>query len=325
MRGANFRPLIMGAVILLFLASGFLNASLERQAVQRTAANELVQIRHLQRIAAQSPGPKLIVAGGSNVIFGINAAQIGRELGINAVNLGMWNLLAGPNNYEKLLRSVVRPGDIVVYADVRWFAVPSTGERDDGARFEDEIALSLVKLGGLEFRRNTGHALPVWTLVPTISPAVQAMRLLRPAAATVRDATGDWNACVSPQSVYPLGAPNGAPPPAIFDEVRRIEKLTSERGATLVLEVPQLLIDERQRKSWEGYRAALENGLKPIAPLVRHTGKMADPLITDASLFCDLAVHLRPAAGAVRSAQLAAWLAHQPMLSRLRAHQPTRR
>lgn len=316
MRDVNFRRGIMAAAIALFVASGFANAALERQYLRRLATDDLAQIRQLQRVAEQTHGPNIILAGGSNVIYGFDAAKITRDLRVHTVNIGMMNLLDGPNNYEKLLRSVVKHGDIVVYADSRWFTSPSMQQRQYLSSQEHKTASALAQIGSIEFRGSISSPLPVWTLLPQNPLAAETFHLLHPAPATVRDASGDFKACVRLQSFFPQPAPNGAPARAIFEEVQRIAKLTGERGATLVLVEPPVLIDELQRKSWTIYRAALERGLKPIAPLI-----MAARLSSNAREFCDTPFHLRPAMRSVRSAQLVSRLTQLRLLARIRARE----
>lgn len=324
MRAVDLRFVIMGAAIALFTASGFANAALERQVLLRTAADDLGQIRQLQRIAAQSDRPNLILAGGSNVIYGFDAAQIGRDLGVHAINLGMSNLLEGPGNYENLLRSVVKRGDIVVFADSGWFVTASMHQRHFAARHEDRVAISLARLGGVEFAEERRSGLPVWTLVPESPLAAEAVRFLQPALAARREASGDMKACVTLQSVSPQAAPRGLPAPEIFDRIRRIAALTTQRGATLVLEEPRVLINERQRNAWESYRAALELGLKAIAPLAHEGGAISSPFSADPRQTCDGPFHLRPSARVARSAQLVAWMAKQPIIAELRQRDATK-
>lgn len=318
MRVADLRIWLIGAAIVLFGLSGFANAALERQALTRVANVNLAQIRKLQQIARRANGPKLILAGGSNTLYGLDADGIGRSLGVHAVNVGMFNLLNGQSNYTILLRSIVGPGDVVVFADSNWLVAPSLHQRENATLVERKLAASLFRSGSAEFSGIDSAALPTWSLLPESPMVSEIAKLLRPASYLKRGSSGDLLSRTAPRPIQPLAAPKVPPAPIIFERVRQLAALTKQRGATLFLEQPWVLINDLQRGAWQNYATALDKGLQPIAPVVGRDFETPGPFRTDGRQFCDSPFHLQPAMRATRSAQLVAWLKQQPALERLR-------
>lgn len=66
-----------------------------------------------EELAAASDRPRLLVVGGSGVLFGVKAAMIERETGLRSVNLGV---MAGLGTRYLLTRTarILRPGDTVL-------------------------------------------------------------------------------------------------------------------------------------------------------------------------------------------------------------------
>lgn len=61
----------------------------------------------------ERPGPKIVIAAGSNAYFGLQAKQLAAATGRNAVNLGMQGALPF-RFYAGLLEKHLKPGDIVL-------------------------------------------------------------------------------------------------------------------------------------------------------------------------------------------------------------------
>lgn len=59
------------------------------------------------------PSPKLVFTGGSCTLFGIDAAEVQRELRIPAINLGLHAAMRLEDHLD-LARAVAKPGDIVI-------------------------------------------------------------------------------------------------------------------------------------------------------------------------------------------------------------------
>ena len=65
-----------------------------------------------KEIAARMKGPRLLLVGGSSVLFSINARQIERQIGISTVNLGTHAAL-GTEYLLEQTRQIAKPGDTV--------------------------------------------------------------------------------------------------------------------------------------------------------------------------------------------------------------------
>ena len=68
-----------------------------------------------QLLAAERPGHRLLVVGGSSALFGINAQLIEKETGHPTVNMG--TLLGLNLDYRfYLIKKIARPGDTILLA-----------------------------------------------------------------------------------------------------------------------------------------------------------------------------------------------------------------
>lgn len=68
-----------------------------------------------RQIALNTPSPKIVVIGASNVLYGVRAEQIARQTDMPTVNFGMVSSL-GIDIIATAARSVLKPGDIAVLA-----------------------------------------------------------------------------------------------------------------------------------------------------------------------------------------------------------------
>ncbi len=66
-----------------------------------------------RQIALRMASPKIVVLGGSNVLYGIRAESLQKALGQPAVNFG-FVMNFGPDYLARLAESVLRPGDTLV-------------------------------------------------------------------------------------------------------------------------------------------------------------------------------------------------------------------
>jgi hypothetical protein len=88
-----------------------------------------------ESLAAAEQKPRLLIVGGSSVLFGVQAALIQRETGQPTINLGTHAAL-GPRYLLNRARAVVRPGDTVLLA--LEYELYEWGDAD-GARWMDAI------------------------------------------------------------------------------------------------------------------------------------------------------------------------------------------
>lgn len=312
---------VMFAAIVVAIA-GFVEAATEPRAARDEARESLAHIILIHRAVARVPGPRLILAGGSNVVYGMAARDIGRRLSVPTVNAGMINLLAGYDNYRRFLRSIVGPGDVVVFSDSNWL-VAGTGRQALAAQLaEARLAASLANLGEGEFAGGGNPRWPIWTILPSRPMLAQlaAWRLKR--FEIPRSTLGDSLDCIPALAIDPLRFPASKPERMrVSDDIQMVAAIVAERHARLLLVLPWTLIEPKERNGWRRLGAQLVEQLAAVAPVAIDAG--VDPTVSvwrsNASEFCDSAVHLSASFRAVRSAQIAAWLASRPEIARLRA------
>ena len=68
---------------------------------------------HKIELAQETPGPRILLAGGSSSPYATNCALIVAETGLPCINVGVTAYL-GLGYYLRLLESTMRPGDIIV-------------------------------------------------------------------------------------------------------------------------------------------------------------------------------------------------------------------
>ncbi|HZZ92504.1 MAG TPA: hypothetical protein VFE23_08075 [Usitatibacter sp.] len=68
-----------------------------------------------QAVSYAMQGPRIVIAGGSNALYGIRARDLSRELGVPVMNAALHAGL-GPEYYLHQLEKLVRPGDTLVLA-----------------------------------------------------------------------------------------------------------------------------------------------------------------------------------------------------------------
>ncbi len=65
------------------------------------------------RILEQASSPKMIITGGSNVLFGVDGEKIGRKFNMKVVNMGLCLMFPLPYLFEEV-KDTIKSGDIVV-------------------------------------------------------------------------------------------------------------------------------------------------------------------------------------------------------------------
>lgn len=78
-------------------------------------AHEFGVTRDKHRLLRESPSPRMIFVGGSNVLFGMDSPTAYRETGYHPVNMGLLGSLR-LNYFLREIEDSLRPGDLVVLA-----------------------------------------------------------------------------------------------------------------------------------------------------------------------------------------------------------------
>jgi hypothetical protein len=77
--------MLLFVLMQLALVSGLLHLFSDARAENPLYASTVIKHKRL----AAAPSPRLILVGGSNVLFGIDSAMIERETDFNPVNMGL--------------------------------------------------------------------------------------------------------------------------------------------------------------------------------------------------------------------------------------------
>lgn len=94
----------------LVLLTGFLIGMRDDRAADD---NYLAAVLEKDRIIRNTPSPKIILVGGSNLAFGIDSRMMQDSLGLNVVNMGLYAKL-GLKYMLAQVRPYIRRGDVVV-------------------------------------------------------------------------------------------------------------------------------------------------------------------------------------------------------------------
>lgn len=294
--------------------AGFVNARYLRTNYDSVARNYRGEIEQVRHAIARTPGPRLIIAGGSSTLFGLDAGAIERQLGVPTVNAGMPSMLGSEDVYNEFLTAMVQPGDLVVYSNSHWMAPSTQRQSRDEAADAARIADRLSRMGPIEFSLRDKAAWPMFLFLPHRALIGQ---VADPHPHVPLDWERDANASAivckpNLRTRVPLDAPGTMPPASMFERSREVVQSVRARGGDTILAESWTLIHERERGRWQPYRRVLAGGLARIAPLVKAPEPLA--LNSAANDFCDSPLHLTSAGRKVRTDHLIAAFRTDPAL-----------
>lgn len=288
----------------VYLGFGFLYA-LDR----RDTSNVLYEIfRGKVHAASQVHGPRLLLVGGSNTIWGLRSAIIESESGIPTFNLALTHEAYDPKAMRTMALSVVQPGDTVIYASVSFWNSRSTdpaaaGEllRVAGLASEDSSGLDVLK----QKLDRIWSPYPQKSTIVTSLPALYRRYIRHEPSEHMQglNAQGDLASCQAPGSV--AGPNTYVDPPdqsVFFGELEDFEDDLRQRGASLVLTFPPNLILESERDKWiQTFTPQFETMKRRFAVA---QADLESSLYVDKNEFCDTGFHLADAEAAQRSQRL---------------------
>lgn len=202
----------------------------------------LGELKYKAELLEDTPGPRIVLVGGSGIAFGVDSALMERELpGYSVVNFGIYAAL-GTTVMLDLSQPYVREGDIVVLIPEQqgqtlsgWFDPAVMWQGLDGA-------FDLLRLLPRDKLERLAGAFPSFA-GQKFSCFIQG-RPPRPQGVYRRDSFNSWGDVSSPlcvQNEMPGGFDAGTPirfdPDMVTDEfaqrVREYAKAVSEAGAVL--------------------------------------------------------------------------------------------
>jgi hypothetical protein len=210
----------------------------------RASTSLLFAKRDKDVLLRDTPGPRLILVGGSNVSFGINSQLLEDELGMNPVNTGLHASLGLKYMMDSTL-PYVRQGDVVVL-------IPEYSHYYGGRTYGEEALLRTV----LDVDRRSISTLGVrqWVNVARYLPKL-ALSKLKPGEYVFRpnpegavyergafnrygDVSLHWT--LARRAFAPYGPASGSFDDAVIEDIREFEKRVLERGAVLYVSFPGL-------------------------------------------------------------------------------------
>ncbi len=274
-------------------------------------------VAHKRKLAERTPGPRVLVAGGSNAYYGIDSQLLQQGVGLPVVNVALPYGAYDDRINLHLLESVVKPGDVILYAAAGfWGAEDAEKRRSRG--FDSYLVAQ--KLPDYE-RRFDGGGIP-WqarpettTLLLTLAESIWP----RPPGRSWivdTDAQGDFTGCVPAPVVLPQHFKSENPDADLAALMGTAAGRLAAKGGRLVVAMPWLFIKERDRRHWTAYRERFIG--QYAAHKVPVIAAPPDVLLrNDRRDFCDSPLHLSTEVVRLRSQQLAGAL--QPYVTTRRA------
>lgn len=297
---------LLTALLLLWAAGGHAFYRIDRAHDERDFALLAELIAHKAKLAEAAPGTRLLVAGGSNAYYGIDSGVMEAALGLPVVNLALpFGAHHDRINLAILLR-LVRPGDLVLYASSRFWTQP-----DDLVRRSRAFDAYLARTGFPRYVRQFEEVAVPWQPLPRTSallPAIVDMFLPPPMRPWIldTDVKGDFTGCVPTPALAPVRYRRNVLDADQVAAIRETSAAFEAEGVRLVVDLPWMFIDERDRAHWVDYRATfVETYRSVVLTIAAEPGLL---LRSDAGAFCDSPFHLWADARRQRSAYLAAAL-----------------
>jgi hypothetical protein len=250
-------------------------------------------------IAASLEGtPRLLFAGGSGVHYGVDAMQVEQETGMPSVNFGLHAGL-GLNAILRVALESLRPGDVVV-------AIPEYGilqDADGGGWLSGPFGAAIREPG-------VGGFGPLETARETFRAGVtNQMSLGKGVFVALFGASGRTRPLADSRgstSVFFPGIPvpgsvEGRMSPQAERRLRVFRDEVHQRGATLFLALPWLLIGPQDHESFVA-AGRYADALRAVAPLLCDASLN---LQTDPARFSDSSYHLTEVSRRARSTALA--------------------
>lgn len=294
MRAIDLRLWFIGLTIVVFIGISYQNAQWLRNDFDAQARFFAQEMLHVEAASARTSSPRIIFAGGSGVIYAIDAKAIERDLGIPVINMAMSNRIGSDANYFDYLLPHIREGDLVIYSSRSWSLELTQGTEANDTRAARRLADRLWAVAQIDLKER--HNVD-WPLLLPIPDAVVFNRLRAPegvepvSSIWQRDDHGGLVRCPTRSAwVIPYNVPSAAPDPKAIAPSSRFVRDVETRGAHVIFFETPVLIAAGELKKWSDYRKALRSQLAQVAPVVGSTDSRI--FITDPARFCDSAFHI---------------------------------
>lgn len=294
MRAIDFRLWFIGLAIVVLTGTSYQNALWLRTDYDNRARFYAEEMLHINDVSARTPSPRIIFAGGSSVIYAIDAKAIERDLGIRVINMAMDNRIGSDANYFDYLLPHVREGDLVFYNSRSWLLELTPEDRANDTRGARRLADRLWEVARIDLAERNHVDWPLLLPIPDVSVfnRLSARKRVDPESSTwQRDENGGLVNCPTrPVSLRPLDAPSAAQDRKVISHSREFVREVESRGAHVIFFETPILIAASERETWSYYHKDLRSRLAQVAPVLDATE--ARILNVDPSSFCDSAFHV---------------------------------
>lgn len=247
--------------------------------------------------ASDIEGPqRILLSGGSNVLWGYRSAAMQAELGIPVANVALPSEGWDSHLMRDITVSLARPGDIVVYASLNFWNIRST---------LPVVAERLRRATGLDpqpegwWPRLKAEVGKNWRPIPegeTLAASLPFLyrRFVRGETFdlwSLYNRDGDVKICVG-----------GSPEPRAFvlppllerdlfvQEMQKFQSELEKKGARLLVDIPWQRVREVEKQLWVSSFQPLLEKLKSLMPVSIH--ELETVLLTEGQDFCDSPHHL---------------------------------
>ncbi len=293
--------------VVLYIGAGFLFA------VARDINNDYYEVFRSKMSHADKTksARRILLVGGSNMLWGYRSQTIEENLKIPTTNLALKREADNPEVMRELVISVVQKNDIVVYSSILFW---------NEINFDFEASQALLKSAGLNINDDsswldfTSMFGSYWSFAPTNQPLIFNLPKIfhryilgEPTEYfSSYNEFGDIKSCTSKIDVKPRSFTENGDIEALTKSLLKFKRSLEEKGAKLVLEFSSLLIDESDRERWINEYQPLFFTLKDN--FILSTTSLDEVLFSDTSLFCDTHNHLVDEAALRRSEHMASFL-----------------
>ena len=316
MRAIDLRLWFICLTIVVFIGISYQNARWLRADYDGPARFYAKDMLHLQDVSARTPSPRIIFAGGSSVVYAIEAKLIELDLGIRVINMGMPSRIGSDANYFDYLLPHIREGDLIIYSNQSWLGKLTQEAEANETRGARRLADRLWEFTKIDLPERNHVDWPLFLPLPNASVFNRLStreRFDTFASIWQRENHGSLVQCPTRSvSFTPHDAPSATPDPKVIARSGEFVRNAASRGAQVIFFETPILITERQREKWSRYRKELRAQLTQVAPVLDATESVI--LRSDPGSFCDSASHIDDDVRAKWSHLLSAQLRRLPVV-----------
>ena len=301
LRRASF---LLITLVMVYIGIGFLYAYAEREVSGSNYATFQAKKRHADKSIG---GQRVLLLGGSNVIWGYKSRKLEEELQIPTTNMALLAESGLPSALRQVALTAVKNGDIVVYSSIGFYDAVT---RDETAGHKLLLAAGIkVDEISLEEKKD---AFPTWLPLPKRDTLAFAFNKLywRYVATedffSIHNEYGDIKQCVKTKPVEPQSFRALTDKTRLIDKLKTFQQKIRDNGGELVVEFPPVLINEGERGAWiESYQPFFDQ-IKKEFNLANQD--LSEVFSSDEPRFCDSPYHFGDEEALQRTKRMAHYL-----------------